>query len=115
MLTLIYTLSLHDALPIWDLGEFLVKGLSVKGMISYDSYATSAERGSKLERLYIANVDYDRDELSYTISRPDEESLSVNRGVDSRYNINMQGSIHYDRSFGVHDVTSMVLAERAFC
>src|SRR5690625_6425193 len=79
MLTLIYTLSLHDALPIWDLGEFLVKGLSVKGMISYDSYATSAEQGSKLERLYIANVDYDRDELSYTISRPDEERLSVNR------------------------------------
>lgn len=98
----------------WDLGEVLIKGLSVRGMISYDSYATSAEQARRLERLYIAKVDYERDELSYTISRPDEERLSVNRGVDSRYNINMQGSIHYDRSFGVHDVTSMVLAQRDF-
>ena len=98
----------------WNLGNILTEGLFIKGMISYDSYATSTEQGSKREPLYIAKVNYDTDELSYTVSRPDEERLSVNRGVDSRYNINIQGSINYSRSFDVHDVTGMILAQRDF-
>lgn len=98
----------------WNLSESLIKGLSLKGMVSYDSYATSTEQGRRSERLFIANVDYERDELSYTVSRPDEERLSVNRGVDSRYNINMQGSINYNNSFELHNITGMVLAQRDF-
>src|SRR5690606_12540656 len=43
----------------WDLGETITEGLSIKGMISYDSKATTAMQGSKSERLYLTNVNYE--------------------------------------------------------
>ena len=96
----------------WDLSETITEGLSIKGMISYDSKATTAMQGSKSERLYLANVNYETDELSYAIKRSDESLLSLVKGADSRYNINLQGSVNYKRQFGKHDVGGMVLAQR---
>ncbi len=98
----------------WDLGKIVTKGLSLKGMVSYDSYASSTVHGVKREPLYQANVNYETDELSYTVFRPDETRLSVGRGVDSRYNINIQGSLNYGRTFGVHNVTGLILGQRDF-
>ncbi len=44
----------------------------------------------KVGRLYLAEVDPVKDELSYAIKRSDEALLSLIKGADSHYNINMQ-------------------------
>jgi TonB-linked SusC/RagA family outer membrane protein len=99
----------------WDLGKLVTKGLSAKGMISYDSKSTSAEQGYKNERLYSANVNTATDQMSYAVSRANESLLSITKGVDSRYNINMQGSVNYSRTFGgKHSVGGMILGQRDY-
>ena len=99
----------------WDLGNLVTKGLSAKGMISYDSKSTSAEDGYKNERQYSANVNAATDQLTYAVSRANETLLAIAKGVDSRYNINMQGSINYMRTFGgKHNVTGMILGQRDY-
>ena len=99
----------------WDLGNTVTKGLSFKGMISYDSRSTTATQGSKSERLYLAEVNPVTDQLSYAVKRSDESLLSLSKGVDSRYTINMQASINYNRKFGEkHDVGGMILGQRDY-
>lgn len=96
----------------WDLSNVVTKGLSLKGMLSYDSKATTAMQGKKSERLYLAEVDMAKDQLSYAVKRSDESLLTLTKSADSRYNINMQGAINYARAFGKHDVTGMILGQR---
>ncbi|WP_439556611.1 SusC/RagA family TonB-linked outer membrane protein, partial [Dyadobacter sp.] len=97
----------------WDLGNTVTKGLSIKGMISYDSKSTTAMQGDKSERLYLAEVNPATDVLTYAVKRSDEKLLILRKGADSRYNINMQGSINYQRLFGEkHDIGGMILAQR---
>ena len=99
----------------WDLSKIVTKGLSLKGMISYDSKATSARQGEKRERLYLANVNAETNEMNYAVKRSDESLLSIVKGSDSRYNINLQGSINYNRTFGEkHEVGGMILAQRDY-
>jgi TonB-linked SusC/RagA family outer membrane protein len=99
----------------WDLGNTVTKGLSFKGMISFDSRSTTATQGSKSERLYLAEVNPVTDQLSYAVKRSDESLLSLSKGVDSRYTINMQASINYNRKFGEkHDVGGMILGQRDY-
>ncbi len=99
----------------WDLSEIITKGLSVKGMMSYDSKSTTAMQGDKSERLYLADVNSATNTLSYAVKRSGESLLSISKGADSRYNINMQGSINYKRTFGLkHNVTGMILAQRDY-
>lgn len=96
-----------------DLGEAITPGLSVRGMLSYDTRATTAMQGYKTERLYLAQINYDKDELSYAIKRPDESLLSLVKGADSRYNINLQAAINYSRTVAEkHEIGGMILAQR---
>ncbi len=98
----------------WDLGKLITKGLLIKGMVSYDSYAGTTLEGGKSERLYIANVNYDTDELSYSVGRDTEDLLSVTKSANTQYDINLQGSVNYSRKFSKHDVGGMLLAQRDF-
>jgi hypothetical protein len=95
-----------------DLG-MIAKGLSIKGMLSYDSKSTTALQGKVQQRLYLAEVNPVTNTLNYAVKRSDESLLALTKSADSRYNINMQGSINYARTFGEkHDVTGMILAQR---
>ena len=97
----------------WDLSSLITEGLSVKGMVSYDTRATTAMQGQKSERLYIANVNPETNELSYATKREAEELLSITKGADSRYNINLQASLNYNRTFNQkHAVGGMILVQR---
>ncbi len=99
----------------WDLSESVTEGLSLKGMISYDSKSTTAMQGAKSERLYLADVNPVTNTMGYSIKRDSESLLSITKGADSRYNINLQGSINYQRTFGQkHNVTGMILAQRDY-
>lgn len=108
--------NLNSSLGLdWDLGKLITPGLSMRGMISFDSRGTTAMQGSKLEPLYLAQVNYATDELVYSIKRTGQNRLGLAKGADSRYNINMQGRINYARQFArKHDVTAMVLAQRDY-
>ncbi len=105
--------NLNSSLGLdWDLSRIVTKGLSVKGQISYDSRSTTAMQGNKSELLYLAIVNPATDELNYAVKRGNESLLSLIKAADSRYNINMQGSVNYKRLFGKHDVGAMVLVQR---
>lgn len=97
----------------WDLGK-VIEGLSLKGMASYDSRGTTAMSADKSERLYLAEVNPATNTLSYAIKRPAESFINLRKGVDSRYNINLQGSLNYKRGFGRHDVSGLVLFQRDY-
>ena len=95
--------------------EKITPGLSIRGMVSYDSRATTAMQGYKTERLYLAEVNPETNAMSYAVKRSDETLLSLEKGADSRYNINLQGSINYARTFAdKHEVGGMILAQRDY-
>lgn len=99
----------------WDLGELVTKGLSVNGMAAYDTYNIGVLEGRKKERVYNVIVDYDSETLSYSSSNGDKiEPLTMTSSRLSNYQIYVQGSINYARTFGKHNVTAMATAYRRF-
>lgn len=99
----------------WDLGELVTNGLSVNGMAAYDTYNIGVLEGRKKERVYNVRVDYDSETLSYSSSNGDKiEPLTMTSSRLSNYQIYVQGSINYARTFGKHNVTAMATAYRRF-
>lgn len=99
----------------WDLGELVTKGLSVNCMAAYDTYNIGVLEGRKKERVYNVRVDYDSETLSYSSSNGDKiEPLTMTSSRFSNYQIYVQGSINYARTFGKHNVTAMATAYRRF-
>lgn len=99
----------------WDLGELVTKGLSVNGMAAYDTYNIGVLEGRKKEQVYNVRVDYDSETLSYSSSNADKiEPLTMTSSRLSNYQIYVQGSINYARTFGKHNVTAMATAYRRF-
>lgn len=96
----------------FDLSNYITKGLSIKGMVSYDNISRTTLKGHKQERLYTIAVDTDNDTFSYAVSSPNEQRLSISRYANSNYYINLQGSINYSRLFGGHNVGGMFLVQR---
>ena len=107
--------NLNSSLGIDISLDKFVKGLSVKGMVSYDTKATTSAQGYKRERLYLAEIVPESNSMTYAVKRSEEELLSLAKGADSRYNINLQGTINYNRTFSEkHDVGAMILAQRDY-
>lgn len=98
----------------WDLGELVTKGLSVNGMAAYDTYNIGVLEGRKKERVYNVRVDYDSETLSYSSNGDKIEPLTMTSSRLSNYQIYVQGSINYARTFGKHNVTAMATAYRRF-
>ena len=99
----------------WDLGELVTKGLSVNGMAAYDTYNIGVLEGRKKEQVYNVRVDYDSETLSYSSNGDKIEPLTMTSSRLSNYQIYVQGSINYARTFGKHNVTAMATAYRRFC
>ena len=97
----------------WDLSA-LTEGLSAKGMISYDSWSKTEVQGNYYHTTYLANVDINTDELTFSESSIGPNSLSLTKHARSRYTINAQASLLYSRQFGLHDVSGMLLAQRDY-
>ncbi|MDR1155874.1 MAG: TonB-dependent receptor [Bacteroidales bacterium] len=98
----------------WDLG-MITKGLSLKGMISFDSWASSTIRGAATSPIWLATVNPATDELSYSNIELSGTALSLSKtGLSNTYKINAQASLSYMRKFGLHDVGAMFLAQRDY-
>jgi TonB-linked SusC/RagA family outer membrane protein len=98
----------------WDLGKLVTPGLKINGMISFDSWATNILQGNASFPYYNANVHYETDELSYILASDEEIPLSLNKSGQSRYTMNLQGRINYERLFGKHNIGGMILAQRDY-
>lgn len=98
----------------WNLSELVTKGLSVNGMAAYDTYNIGVLEGRKKEQIYNVRVDYDSETLSYSSNGDKIEPLTITSSRLSNYQIYVQGSINYARTFGNHNVTAMATAYRRF-
>ena len=98
----------------WDLCELVTKGLSINGMAAYDTYNIGVLEGRKKEQVYNVRVDYDSETLSYSSNGDKIEPLTMASSRFSNYQIYVQGSINYARTFGKHNVTAMATAYRRF-
>lgn len=96
----------------WDLGSLITKGLSITGMISYDTYNYGVLEGRVDEPVYTANVDYDNNTLTYSLLQDKSSEMSLSNSRYSNYTIYAQATINYNRTFGKHNVTGMILANR---
>jgi len=97
----------------WDLGAAITPGLSVKGMISFDSYGGTTTQGAITSELYLAHIDYTTNTLSYAAKRVPGSPLSLSSlGASTYYKIDLQGSINYNKTFGKHTFGGMILGQR---
>lgn len=88
----------------------LIKGLSAKGMVSFD-YNNTYDR-----RFYAGFATYelmDRDnpdlESSYTMYNEDEELTNTSNNENRSYKLYMEYALNYARDFGKHNVTGLFL------
>jgi TonB-linked SusC/RagA family outer membrane protein len=97
----------------FDLGD-ITQGLSLKGMMSYDSFGTSSVAGINSQSEYRAFVDPATDELSFSVAESRSNTFSLAKSQASRYNVNLQGSLVYNRLFEKHNLGGMLRAERDY-
>ncbi|MDR3253339.1 MAG: TonB-dependent receptor [Tannerella sp.] len=93
----------------------ITKGLVFKGMLSYDSRSQTVMYGAFNSSMYMANVDYKNNTLSFAELTSATNRLTLsNPSPSSNYTINAQASLNYNRSFELHNVGGMILAQRDY-
>lgn len=97
----------------FDLGG-ITKGLTMRGMISYDALGNSMTRGNMFQTDYQAFIDPATDELTFSVHELKQDNFYMSYGQGSRYNINVQGQLLYNRTFGDHTLGGMIRAERDY-
>mgnify|MGYP000779386599 FL=1 len=97
----------------WNM-TFITKGLSLKGMASFDAVANTTLTGDIKEMSFATSVDEDNDQIYFAADRELNGTLSLSKGGYTNYTVNLQGSLNYSRTFGKHDVGAMVLVQRDF-
>lgn len=97
----------------WNM-TFITKGLSLKGMASFDAVANTILGGDITEMSFATSVDEDNDQIYFAVDRELNGTLSLSKSGYTNYTVNLQGSLNYSRTFGKHDVGAMILVQRDF-
>lgn len=97
----------------WNM-TFITKGLSLKGMASFDAVANTVLGGDITEMSFATSVDEDNDQIYFAADRELNGTLTLNKTGYTNYTVNLQGSLNYSRTFGKHDVGAMILVQRDF-
>lgn len=97
----------------WKL-DFITKGLSTKGLVAFDSHASTVFQGAKALDTYSFNVARSADEENFysPIRANQDEAIGLSKSMSTRYYTNYQASLNYGRAFGKHNVTGMFLYQR---
>lgn len=94
----------------------VTKGLSARGVISFETYALQSTMGSKDFSGYRYDLNpggYDSPLFTMEGNSEDDGQLALSRIDQSRWFMNVQAQINYNRDFNrVHNVTGMVLFQR---
>lgn len=97
----------------FDLGS-ITPGLALKGMISYDAVGSNTVVGSMNQTDYRASIDPATDKLTFTEGQVRQDNFSLSYRQGAKYNVNMQGQLLYNRTFGKHAVGGMLRVERDY-
>ncbi len=92
----------------------ITKGLSAKGMISYDSRGNNLDRGNYFPSVYQANVDPKTNTLTFSNYETRADNFTMSYGAGSAYNITYEGQVNYSNTFGKHTVGGMVRGSRDY-
>ncbi len=93
----------------YDLSRALLKGLSVHGSISYDSYYYSRKSFRKSLPSYTAVRDPDNADNILYIPTGEENVWSASSSYGKNRKVYMEAGINYARTFGQHSGTAMIL------
>ena len=105
---------LNSSLAVeWGL-DFITKGLSAKGLVAFDSHATTVRQGYRGVNIYAFNVARNADEISYysAIRENQNKAMTLSKSMSTYYYSNYQASLNYARTFGLHTVTALALYQR---
>lgn len=98
----------------YDLG-FITPGLSTKGLISFESRSTSNINAPRNHVSFTTDiVNGEHVYRYYDTQKVEEGVINLSKSTMSNYFLNMQWHINYARTFGKHDVTGLILAQRDF-
>src|SRR5690606_32366698 len=92
----------------------ITKGLALKGMISYVAIGNNVVRGNRNQTEYQAFINPETDELTFSVFQLKQDNFWLSYDQGARYNVNMQGQLLYNRTFGKHNVAGMLRAERDY-
>lgn len=93
-----------------DLG-FITPGLSISGAIGFNSYFQTYTIGSHDYQRF--SVQKFADEIELTPIGEDSGKLNIDEGKSyQQRNLSMQALLNYDRTFGIHTVSGMLMANR---
>ena len=107
LVTLQANLSLN-----WDL-SFLLKGLSVRGLFSYDRFSgTYNSRTKAFEVKRYEGVDPITGEDKYSSIYREEGPLTYAQSTDANRAQYAEVQVNYTRTFGRHDVSAMLIANQ---
>ncbi|WP_208025675.1 SusC/RagA family TonB-linked outer membrane protein [Niastella caeni] len=107
-----FTSKINSGLFLTQDLDFITKGLSARGMYSYDLYNESFERRIRNRSIYYLNQanPYKPDgtlNLEQMIAGSDELGFATSNGGTRQFT--MEGQVSYDRYFGDHHIYSTVV------
>ncbi|RPE14314.1 TonB-dependent receptor [Chitinophaga lutea] len=88
---------------------FLTKGLSVTGMFSFDAYNYTSNRYTKTPDTWLATGRDVNGQLQYEQTAIGSEFLAYGKSNAGERIIYSEMALNYNRSFGKHDVSGMLL------
>ncbi|MGF6929231.1 TonB-linked SusC/RagA family outer membrane protein [Chitinophaga sp. W2I13] len=89
--------------------DFITAGLSARGTIAYDSWYSHSIRRSKNNVTYLAVKDPANAGNILYVPQGEETTLGFSEGYDKRRKIYGELAVDYNRSFGSHNVTGLLL------
>jgi TonB-linked SusC/RagA family outer membrane protein len=91
---------------------FITKGLSFKTNFGYDSYYTNTQRRNANWAAYVWDRATGAISLSTDTRNRDVPLSGINGSTTGSTNTNIQSGFYYNRSFGLHNVSGLLLGTR---
>ncbi len=107
--------QLYSNLRLTQKLDFLTDGLSLTGMFSFDTYNQHNITRSKRESTYFVNQDYpytEDGEIIINETYTGSNYLNYGRANSGNRRFYLETSLNYDRSFGDHQVSGLLLFNR---
>lgn len=101
--------QLYSNLKISQELPWITKGLSISAMASFDAYNYSSNRFTRSPNAFMALGRDGEGKLIYQQTYTGSESLSYSNSSSGNLSIYLEAGINYQRSFGKHDVSAMLL------
>lgn len=103
------TNTLNSTISLTQKLDMITPGLQAKAMFAYDVWTGHYFQASFSPELWYATARDDQGQLNYVQAEKGEEFLKKSVWSDMSYTTYFEGTISYDRTFGDHKATAMLL------